>query len=179
MFWSCCGNIFPVDNGHFTSQMVEYLVEVTVGKSKENWLILTFQHALIEVSSQFIPQKQKMCSPLCIYRHATDEAFCDPCHPSIIACRRDTVSCMDVWRFNASDNTTVNPGISYWLLFPPLTSSISLNNGALCWPASGLWLTRCILLQMDNTYGVSHLPQTVCVSDKKRLLPNSKAVAVR
>lgn len=42
-----------------------------------------------------------------------------------------------------------------------------------------LLLHGCILLQMDNTYGVSHLLQTACVCNKKRLLPNSKAVCCK
>lgn len=62
-------------------------------------------------------------------------------------------------------------------IFSPLSSSISLNNGAHCadqHPDCSRLDAYCC--RMDDTYGVSHLPQTACVCDKKRLLPNSKAV---
>lgn len=69
---------------------------------------------------------------------------------------------------------------SFFLFGPFSSSTVSLNNAAhyadqhpdCDW--LGAYCCKWITLK-----GVSHLPQTAYVCDKKRLLPNSKAVAVR
>lgn len=100
---------------------------------------------------------------------------CDLRHLSIIAWGE----ICQLHRCIAFNYTTANPGIGQWPLFSPFTSSVSPSSGThyadqhLDCPQLDAYCYKSLTLME------SHFSQTACVCDKKRLLPNSKAVGLR